>query len=307
MRDKSSVVLMLTGIVLAGASLDAQQDWDAVEIRAQPVAEGVYMLLGRGGNIGLSVGADGAFLVDDQYAPLTGKILAAIREITDEPVRFVVNTHWHFDHTGGNENLGAAGVLIVAHENVRARMSTEQFIEAFNRREPPAPPAALPVVTFTEAVTFHWNGDEIHVSHVHPAHTDGDAIVHFRNADAIHMGDTYFNGGYPFIDVSSGGNVHGVIAAADHVLSLAGAETRIIPGHGPVATRTDLVAYRDMLLTVRNRIAALIADGKTREEAIAAKPTADLDATWGEAFMAPEVFVGIVYDSMTQGSETESR
>lgn len=298
----------ITGFALtpAESTTAMQQQWDTVEIRTVPVSNGVYMLMGRGGNIGLSVGADGAFLVDDQYAPLTDKILAAIDSVTDEPVRFVINTHWHWDHTGGNENLGRAGAIIVAHENVRARMSTEQFIEAFNRRSDPSPPGALPVVTFTEAVTFHWNGDEIHVFHVHPAHTDGDAIIHFRRANVIHMGDTFFNRRYPFIDVSSGGNVHGVIAAADRVLALADRDTKIIPGHGPLATVADLTAYRDMLITVRNRLARLIAEGKSREEAIAAKPTADFDATWGGS-MAPDVWVGIVYDSMTRDRRVDAR
>ena len=278
----------------------AAQNWDSVRVQAISVADRVYMLTGRGGNIGLSAGPDGAFLVDDQYAPLTNRILATIRTVTAEPVRFVVNTHWHGDHTGGNENLGKAGALIVAHENVRRRMSTEQFIAAFNSTVPAAPYDALPVVTFTESVTFHWNGDEIHVFHVHPAHTDGDALIHFRRSNVLHMGDTFFNGGYPFIDVSSGGTIHGVIAAADEVLALAGPETKIIPGHGPLAGVDDLSEYRNMLLDVRNRVASLIADGRTRDQVIAAKPTADLDARWGGGFMRPDVFVGIVYDSMTQ-------
>lgn len=291
------LALVITTIITAPL---AAQNWDSVQVHAVPVARSIYMLTGSGGNIGLSAGTDGAFLVDDQYAPLTDKIVATIRSVTDEPVHFVVNTHWHGDHTGGNENLGATGALIVAHENVRQRMSTEQFIEAFNARTPPSPAAALPVITFTESVTFHWNGDEIHVFHVHPAHTDGDAIIHFRRANVIHMGDTFFNGIYPFIDVSSGGNIHGMIAAADQALGLAGPDTRIIPGHGPLATTQDLTAYRDMLVDVRNRVAALIADGKTRDEAVASKSLTHLDAKWGGGFMQPDVFVGIVYDSMTR-------
>ena len=184
----------------------------------------------------MSVGKSGTYLIDDQYAPLSDKILAAIKAITPDPVRFVVNTHWHGDHTGGNENMGKAGALLVAHENVRRRMSTEQFMAAMGRKIPPSPEEALPVVTFTDAMTFHWNGDEIRVYHVPPAHTDGDSIVHFVKADVVHMGDIFFNGGYPFIDTSSGGRVDGVIEAADRVLAGIGEKTRIIPGHGPLGS-----------------------------------------------------------------------
>ena len=283
---------------LVAAPVLAQQDFSKVEVRAEKVAEGLYMLTGSGGNMGLSVGKSGTYLIDDQYAPLTDKILAAIRAITPDPVRFVVNTHWHGDHTGGNENLGKAGALLVAHENVRRRMSTEQFNAAFNRKTAPSPEGALPVVTFTDAVTFHWNGEEIRVYHVPPAHTDGDSIVHFVKADVVHMGDVFFNGGYPFVDTSSGGRVDGVIEAVDRVLAGIGEKTRIIPGHGPLATKADLQVYRDVVKAARDRIAKLKAEGKTRDEVIAAKPTADLDAKWGTGFMKGDGFVGLAYDSL---------
>ena len=278
----------------------AQQDFSQVEIQTVEVAANVYMLVGAGGNVGVSVGDDGAFVIDDQYAPLSEKLMAAIDGLTegDEPVRFVVNTHWHGDHTGGNENFGTAGALIVAHENVRARMSTEQFIEAFNMRTEPAPEAALPVVTFDDGVTFHWNGDEIRVFHVAAAHTDGDAIIHFVGANTIHMGDTYFNGFYPFIDAATGGTVDGMIEAADRVLALADDDTRIIPGHGPLSNRAELMTFRNLLADVRERIRVLMAEGRTRDEIIAARPTADLDAEWGDGFLRPDVWVGIVYDAM---------
>jgi len=285
-------------VLLAGPALAQQQDFSKVEVRAEKVADGVYMLIGAGGNIGLSVGKSGTYVIDDQYAPLTDKILAAIRAITTDPVRFVVNTHWHGDHTGGNESMGKAGALVVAHENVRKRMSAEQFIAAFGQKTPPSPEGALPVVTFTDAVTFHWNGDEIRVFHVPPAHTDGDSVVHFVKADVVHMGDLFFNGGYPFVDVSTGGRVDGVIAAADRVLAGIGEKTRLIPGHGPLATKADLQAYRDMLKTLRERIAKLKAEGKTRDQAIAAKPTADHDAKWGGGFMKGDTFTGLAYDSL---------
>ncbi len=297
-RFKKSFAFSFLLLVLGLPPAFAQQNFDEVQIETVPVADGLFMLVGSGGNIGLSVGADGAFLIDDQYAPLTDKIKAAVSAQTDQPIRFVVNTHWHGDHTGGNEHMGEAGAIIVAHENVRKRMSTEQFLKAFNMRRPPSPPGALPVVTFTDAVTFHWNGDDIRVFHVAPAHTDGDAVIHFQKANVIHAGDTFFNGMYPFIDTSTGGSLDGMIAAADRILALADDATKIIPGHGPLANKADLIAYRDMLDTVRARIREMIQAGKTRDEVVAAKPTADLDAAWGKGFLQPDVWVGIVYDAM---------
>jgi len=297
---KTPTLALAWTLVCAGAlPAAAQGDFSAVAIESEQVADGIYMLTGRGGNLGLSVGQDGAYLIDDQFAPLTDKILAAVKTFTPEPLRFVVNTHYHFDHTGGNENLGKAGAILVAHENVRRRMAAGTFMKAFNRQVEPAPAGALPVVTFTDAVSFHWNGQEIRIFFVgQSAHTDGDSIVHFVGADVFHMGDTFFNGMYPFIDVSSGGRIDGMIAAADRVLKVASDKTRFIPGHGPVATKTDLQSYRDMLVTVRDRMATLVAEGKTGEEIVAAKPTADLDEKWGGGFMKPDVWVGIVYESM---------
>jgi glyoxylase-like metal-dependent hydrolase (beta-lactamase superfamily II) len=272
-----------------------QQNFDNVQIEAVKVAEGVYMLTGAGGNMGLSVGADGAFLIDDQFAPLTDKIRSAVASLTDKSIRFVFNTHWHSDHTGGNENLGESGSLIVAHDNVRARMSVEQFMEAFGRKIPASPQAALPVVTFNDTVTFHLNGEEVHAFHVDPAHTDGDSVIHFRKRNVIHTGDLFFNGRYPFIDLSAGGSFNGVISAAESILEIADEETRIIPGHGPLAKRADLVAYRDMLITVRDRIQALIAGGKSADEVVKANPTEDLNQTWGQS---SERLVRIAYDSL---------
>ncbi|MHC4416418.1 MAG: MBL fold metallo-hydrolase [Planctomycetota bacterium] len=288
----------LTLVAATAAAPAAAQNLQDVEIETVPVAGSVSMLIGRGGNIGLSVGVDGAFLIDDQFAPLTEKIRAAVAALTDQPVRFLVNTHWHRDHTGGNENLGRAGAIIVAHDNVRRRMSRDQFLEAFDQMVPASPKGALPVLTFNDAVTFHLNGDEVHVFHVEHAHTDGDAIIHFRRANVVHMGDTYFNGMYPFIDVSSGGSIEGMIDAVDRVLPLADAKTRLIPGHGPLSNVLELQAYREMLGTVRDRIRALVADGKSREEVIEAGPTRDFDASWGGGFMKPDQWAGIVYDGM---------
>jgi glyoxylase-like metal-dependent hydrolase (beta-lactamase superfamily II) len=277
-----------------------EPDWNTVEVKAEKVGGSVYVLTGRGGNIGVSVGEDGVFLVDDQYAPLTDKVKAAVATISDKPIRFLLNTHWHGDHTGGNENLGKAGVVIVAHENVRRRMSVEQFLKVFNDKVPASPKAALPIVTFTDAVTFHMNEDRVRCFHVPPAHTDGDTVVHFERADVVHMGDLFFNGMYPFIDVDSGGSFEGVIAAADKVAAMLGRDTKIIPGHGPVAGRAALAAYREMLVKVRDRVKPLVAAGKTLEQVKAAAPTRDLDATWGQGFMKPDVWIGIVYESLNK-------
>ena len=287
------------GLLLFGATtspLMAQQD---VQIQTISVAPGIHMLIGNGGNIGVSSGPDGVFVIDDQYAPLTQKIVAAIRGFSDQPIRFVVNTHWHGDHVGGNENLGDMGALIVAHDNVRARMSVEQVMEAFGRTVPASPDGALPVVTFDHTATFHLNGDELHVFHVPHAHTDGDAIIHFRMGNVVHMGDTFFNGLYPFIDLGSGGNINGMIHAADVVLAHIVGDTKIIPGHGPLATRADLKAYREVLATARDRVTDAIAQGMTLDQAKAAKLMADYDEAWGQAFINPDQFVEFVYQSLT--------
>jgi glyoxylase-like metal-dependent hydrolase (beta-lactamase superfamily II) len=272
----------------------AQQDFSKVEIKAEKIAHTVWMLTGSGGNLGVSAGDDALFLIDDQYAPLTEKILAALGKISARPVKFVLNTHWHGDHTGGNESLGKAGALIYAHDNVRKRMSTEQFIEFLGAKTKPEPRQALPLITFSADATFHINGDEVHAFHVPRAHTDGDAIVHFRRSDVIHMGDVYFNGLYPFIDTSSGGTVDGVIAAADRTLALATDATRIIPGHGPLSNKAELKAYRDMLAAVSGRIRQMIRDGRKIEEITASKVTADFDGKWGKGFIAPSKFAEMI-------------
>ena len=276
------------------------QSFDTVQVRSTRVADRAYMLAGAGGNIGVSIGDSGVILVDDQFAPLTPKVLAAVKALTPLPVRFVLNTHWHGDHTGGNENMRGAGAIVVAHENVRKRMSTEQFLQMFKEKVPPSPAGALPVVTFTDAVSFHLDGQEIRAFHVRNAHTDGDAVVHFRTANVVHMGDTFFNGRYPFIDVSSGGSVDGMIAAADRVLGMIGPDTKVIPGHGPVGDRAALKAYRDMLSSARAAVLPHITRGASLQQVIAAKPTAELDATWGKGLFNGDQFVEMLYSDLSR-------
>lgn len=291
-------MLLALALIAAHGPALAQQDLSAVEVSITPIRAGLHLITGRGGNIVASTGADGTFLVDDQYAPLTDKIRAALATVTDQPVRFVVNTHWHGDHVGGNENLGNAGAVIVAHDNVRQRMSSDQFMAAFNSTVPAAPAKALPVITFGESLSLHLNGDTMQVIHVPSAHTDGDAVVFFQAANVLHMGDTYFNGLYPFIDLGSGGGIHGMIAAVAECVSLTNADTVIVPGHGPLSTRAQLMAYGEMLAGFRDRIAELKAAGKSLEEAIAERPTADFDDKLGKGFIAPERLVGFIYESL---------
>jgi cyclase len=277
-------------LLLASLPGLAQQDFSKVEIRTTKLSEHVYMMEGAGGNLGVSAGEDATFLIDDQFAPLTDKINAAIAKVAKQPVKFIVNTHWHFDHTGGNENFGRAGTLIFAHENVRKRMSTEQFIAFLNSKQPASPKPALPVVTFTDSVSFFLNGEEIRTLHVPRAHTDGDAIVYFTGSNVLHMGDTYFNGMYPFIDASSGGSLEGVVAAADKGLAIANDNTRIIPGHGPLSNRRELQAYRDMLADINTRMQKLAAEGRSADEIVAAKVTAPYDEKYGKGFIKAEQF-----------------
>ena len=288
--------LFVTALFGLSSALGAQVNYDTVQVRAVQLGTGLHVLFGAGGNIGVSTGIDGTFIVDDQFAPLTPKITAAVRTLSDKPVRFVVNTHWHGDHTGGNENLGNAGAVIVAHDNVRKRMSTEQFMAAFNQRVPAAPHAAIPVITFAESVTFHLNDDSIRVVHVTPSHTDGDAIVHFMKANVVHMGDVFNNTGFPFIDRSSGGTSLGVVTAADMAYAMTNASTRIVPGHGQVTDRERLKAWRNAVYAVRVRVQREVSAKKTIEQILALKISAEYTAEWPGGH---DRFIRAVFDELT--------
>src|SRR5882762_3717833 len=266
----------------------------AVPIKAQQLGENLTLLSVPGGNVVVLHGADGLIVVDTFAAPAWPKLQESLKAF-GAPVKFVINTHWHFDHTDNNGPLHAGGATVVAHENTRRRMSAPQHIAILELDFPPSPAAALPQRVFKDGYKLAANGERLEVSHVPPAHTDTDVIVRFEQANVLHAGDVFFNGRYPLIDGSTGGRVDGMIAACDRLLHLADADTKIVPGHGPLGTRADLVKYRDMLATAADRVRKLKASGKSLEESIAAKPFTDLDGDWGSGRYKGDDFVKIVY------------
>ena len=289
-------ILLLSAIFIANT---AAQDLDKVEIQTVKAGDGIYMLVGAGGNIGVCVGEDGVFLIDDQFAPLNAKIKVAAAKLSDKPVKFLINTHWHADHTGGNELIGETGTIIVAHENVRKRLTSEQFIEFFGSKVAPLSKGGLPMVTFTDAVTFHFNNKEIEVFHVEASHTDGDAVVFFKTGNIMHTGDLLFSNGYPFIDVHNGGSVDGVIRVTGRLSDMIDDNTVLIPGHGPLSNKKGLAAFRAMLTTIKERVKSKIDAGMSLEEIIKSKPTADFDENW-KGLVSPDGFVKILYDDLSK-------
>jgi glyoxylase-like metal-dependent hydrolase (beta-lactamase superfamily II) len=298
MQRKNWLTFVLAcGLCQAGTALAQQQpDFSKVELKVTKVTDNIYMLSTPvAGNIGVSIGADGVAIIDDQFAPLAPKIRAAIALLSDKPIRFVINTHWHGDHTGANESFGRNGAVIVAQGNVRKRMSAKQIGSISGRETPASPDAALPIITFAESATLHYNGDDLEATHLPAAHTDGDVAIRWRNANVIHMGDMFFVGDYPFVDNNSGGTYNGVIAATEWALAIADDNTKIMPGHGPLSDKRGLQEFHDMMVTVRERILKMIRQQKTLEQVVAAKPTADFDAKWAGSFWKPDQWVGRVY------------
>ena len=293
-------IAALVGVLVAGVPVTPQRPPQfQMEIKAVKVTDSLHVLEGAGGNVAVFVWDEGVLLVDDKVAPASPAVKAAVAAITPKPIRFVVNSHWHRDHSGGNEALAGDGSVIVAHDNVRRRLSVDSFIAVFDRKVAAAPPKALPVVTFTRDVTFHLGGEEISVVHVDPAHTDGDSFVHFRKANVLHMGDCYLNGSFPVVDVSSGGLFTGVIAAADTALGMLDDRARIIPGHGPVAGRESLREWRGMLATIHERVKASAAAGRTLEQVKAERPTKEWDGRFPESFVTSEHVVEEAYRAVT--------
>lgn len=271
----------------------AQQDFSKVEVKAEQLAPGVAVLFGAGGNIGISYGDDGTVLIDDQFAPLTPKIQKAVADLGAQPVKFLINTHWHGDHSGGNENFGKAGATIMAHDNVRVRMASDQKT-AFGEVKA-SPKIALPVITYADGLKLHLNGEEVRVISVPPAHTDGDSIVYWSKSNVIHMGDLFFHKmSFPFVDRNSGGDVRGVIGAAAKVLAMADENSKIIPGHGPVASKADLQAYHAMLTAIVAKIEAEVKAGKSLDDVKAMKPT-DGYGVNPNGFISADRFIEMVY------------
>jgi glyoxylase-like metal-dependent hydrolase (beta-lactamase superfamily II) len=285
-------------IFVAAPVFSQDRDFSTVQIETVKVADGLYMLITEAaGNIGVSTGEDGALIVDTQFAPLSDKIRAAVRAAGGGEVELVVNTHWHGDHAGGNVNFGA-DATIMAHDNVEVRLGTDQISTLDDSTVPASPKVALPVVTYPTRMTLHWNGDTVDLIHVPNAHTDGDTIVHFTNLNVFHMGDTYVNAGFPYIDVNSQGTLDGVIAAAEAVLSRSNADTKIIPGHGPLATPDDLRGLVAALNVIRDRLKALVDQGRTEDEAVAADITADWAESYGAGFISGERLTRFAYRAM---------
>jgi cyclase len=291
-----SLLAVAVAIMAVPSAANAQQDFSKVEIKAQQLGPGVAVLFGSGGNIGVSYGEDGTILIDDQFAPLTAKIQKAVADLGAQPVKFLINTHWHGDHSGGNENLGKAGAIIMAHDNVRVRMASDQKTRFGEVKA--SPKAALPVVTYAEGLKLHLNGEEVRVIAVAPAHTDGDSIIHWTKSNVIHMGDLFMlQISFPFVDRGSGGDVRGFVAAADKVLAIADDQTKIIPGHGAMATKADLQNHRNMIATVIAKVEAGIKAGQTLDEIKATRP-ADGFGVNPKGFISADAFVETVYANL---------
>jgi glyoxylase-like metal-dependent hydrolase (beta-lactamase superfamily II) len=283
----------------------APVDFSKVEIKTTDLGDAVYMLEGQGGNITVAVASDGIIMVDSEFAPLHDKIKAAIAAVSNRPIRYLIDTHFHPDHTGGNEPFARDGVTVVAEANVKTRLAAGTTNGLTGAATPPAPEAALPAKTYTGAFKLRLTGRVADLRHVANADTDGDTYVWFKTANVLATGDTFTNARYPNIDFANGGNIRGMIAAADLYLKLANDRTRIVPGHGPIADRAALLDYRTMLVTARDRMAKLVQDGKREDEVLAAKPFADLDAKWAISDLASQNFIRVVYHSLADKPEAK--
>lgn len=289
--------LLLTVSLLFAISAHAQTDFSKIEVKATKVAGNVYMLEGSGGNIGVSVGDDGILIVDDQYAPLADKIRAALKGIADKKLRFILNTHWHGDHTGSNAIFGTEATLI-AHDNVRKRLSTEQRSTVFNRTTPPSPKEALPIITFNQSLTVHFNGEEIRAIHFPQGHTDGDSVIFFSSSNVVHLGDDFFAGRFPFVDLESGGTVEGLIKNIGELINRIPADAKLIPGHGPISTLDDLKSYHRILQQTTEIVRQKIAAGKTVDQIKTEGLPAEW-APWGAGFIKTDRWVETIYKSLT--------
>lgn len=283
--------------LLASPSL-AQQDFSKVEVKATKVNGNIYMLQGSGGNIGVSVGTDGILIVDDQFAPLADKIKAALKTLGDGKLKFVLNTHWHGDHTGGNVVFGPEAPII-AHDNVRKRLATEQKSEVFKRTTPASPKEALPVITFGQSLSVHFNGEEIRVIHFPQGHTDGDSVIFFSNSNVVHMGDDFFAGRFPFVDLESGGTVQGLVKNVGEIIAKLPADVKIIPGHGPLSSLDDLKQYHRMLTETMSVVQKKMAEGKTVDQ-IKSEGLPDEWKERGTGFIKTDMWLETIYRSLSK-------
>ena len=289
--------LLLIAILFASINSLSAQD-KPVEFTTFQLSDTVYMLKGRGGNVGISTGEDGLYIIDDQIKPITSQLLQAIRKISDKPIRIVLNTHYHADHVGGNEAIGDGGAVIISHDNIRKRMTTEQVSIFMQNTTPPYAKDALPIVTFNDRLSLHMNGETATAYYVANGHTDGDSIIHFPVSNVIHMGDMFFNDLYPYVDLDAGGSIQGLVAAADLALSMANDSTRIIPGHGPLGMTEDLKNYRDYLIKAGANVQELIDKDMDLQQIIAAEPTKEWDEELGKTWITPAQFVTFIYNSL---------
>ena len=299
----AGLALTAPRMMWATTAAAAPRDFDTDPITVVKLTDSLNVLMGPGGNIAVLTGDDGVIQIDSGVPSRAADIAKAIAALSPKPVTTLINTHWHFDHTGGNASVGKTGARIIAQTNTRKRLSTEQTIEFLKMVVPPSPAVALPTLTFDDTLTFYANGEEMALAHVKPAHTDTDIHIRFQRANVLHAGDLLFNGFYPAIDYSSGGWIGGMITASEQIIQNTDAKTRIIPGHGPLASRADVTRFRDMLQTVQTRIEARIKAGDTLEAIVAAKPTADLDAQWGKGLFTGDQFTTIVYMGLVRHSQ----
>lgn len=303
-----TIIVMFAAAVCLAAPVFAQQpagppvgpDWSKIEVKTTDLGHRTYMLEGFGGNTTIAVGDDGVIMVDGQFAPMHDKLQAAIAAVTRKPVRFLVNTHYHRDHVGGNELFAKDGAIVVAQENVRTRLASGTTMAVPEVKYTPAPPEALPTMTHKDGMILEVKGRTAQLKHPVNAHTDGDTYVYFADANVLSTGDTVTIGRYPNIDFANGGSINGMIIAADGYLAITNESTKIVPGHGPLATKAQLVEYRAMLGTAHDRMAALIKEGKSESDVVAAKPFADLDAKWAQNEQAAGNFLRVVYASLKQ-------
>jgi glyoxylase-like metal-dependent hydrolase (beta-lactamase superfamily II) len=280
----------------------ARKSGEAAKLTLQALRGNLSALIGAGGNIAVLPGDDAKLIIDAGYLTARDKIADALTSLSPDPIKHLINTHWHFDHTDGNEWMHSAGATIIAHENTRKHLSTSTRVEDWNFTFPPSPVGAIPTEVFKTDKTLHLNGTIIALKHYDPAHTDGDISAYFVEADVLHTGDTWWNGHYPFIDYSTGGSIDGMIRAAEANVARVTDKTIVIPGHGPIGNKSQLIEYRNVLAAIRNRVAALKREGKSLNEILAAKPTAAYDAKWGGFFTSGEVFTGLVYKGIGKDS-----